>query len=236
MATGDQTDMLSRLRALLPRAWVPDRSPILDGFLSGPASALAHIASLIAYARLQTRIKTATDGWLDLIAFDFFGYKVRRSAGQNDDTFRTRIILEMFRERGNRAGLRQVLIDLTGRVPWIFEPTNPTDTGAYRTNTIGYGMPAGRYGSLNLPLQTFCIPLRPTGAGIPWIAGYGASQGGYGQASYAARASINQVTGTVKDSDIYTAIDGVKPAGSIIWTNIQTTMPFQFGGRLDNDF
>lgn len=130
MATGDQNDILQRLKGALPR-WFGDNTPILDALLQGLAWAGSFVYSLWAYAKLQTRIKTATDGWLDMIAADFFGSSLMRSANQSDASFRARIIINLIRERATRAGVIKVLQDLTGRTPIIFEPQRPLDTGAY---------------------------------------------------------------------------------------------------------
>lgn len=65
MATGDQADFVRRLKSVLPVQWFDDSNPILDAVLNGIASALSLVYQLYAYAVLQTRILTATDGWLD---------------------------------------------------------------------------------------------------------------------------------------------------------------------------
>ncbi|HHW4682388.1 MAG TPA: hypothetical protein ACQGQI_04225, partial [Xylella sp.] len=92
----------------------------------------------------------ATDGWLDIIATDFFGSSLRRKSGQSDASFRNRLLIHLFRERATRNGLVKVLTDLTGRTPVIFEPQRPLDTGSYGGPLIGYGQ-AGGYGSMRLP-------------------------------------------------------------------------------------
>lgn len=130
MATGDLNDFRSRIKATLPR-WFADLPPILDALLSGLAQAWVFVYSLYLYAQLQTRIKTATDGWLDLIAGDFFGTRILRRANQTDASFRAIIIANLFRERATRKALIQVLTDLTGRAPVLIEPQQPGDTGAY---------------------------------------------------------------------------------------------------------
>lgn len=218
MATGDQSDILQRLKGTLPR-WFGDNTTILDALLQGLAWAGSFTYSLWAYAKLQTRIKTATDGWLDMVAADFFGSSLLRAANQSDASFRARIIINLIRERATRASVVKVLQDLTGRTPIVFEPQRPADTGAYGGPLIGYGL-AGGYGSLLLPCQAFVTAFRPTGTGIPLVAGYGISTGGYGVASRAELASMDMVQGTVTDADIYAAVDSVKPAGTTLWTRI----------------
>ncbi|MGT2505661.1 hypothetical protein [Cupriavidus basilensis] len=225
MATGDQQDIYRRLRGYLP-PWFGDEanSPIVQGALQGLAYAGAYVYSLLSYARLQTRIKSATDGWLDMIAADFFGSMLLRAANQSDDSFRARILINLFRERATRAGLIRVLQDLTGRAPVVIEPTRPADTGAYGGPLLGYGY-AGAYGSMSMPFQAFVIAFRPAGTGIPNIAGYGASTGGYSTPSQASYASLPMIQGGVTDADIYAAIDSVKPAATIVWTSIVQNLP-----------
>ncbi|SOY56868.1 hypothetical protein [Cupriavidus taiwanensis] len=225
MAIGDQDDVYRRLRGYLP-PWFGDEAdtPIINGLLNGLAYAGAYVYGLLSYARLQTRIKTATDGWLDMIAADFFGDTLLRAANQSDDSFRARIILNLFRERATRLGLIRVLEDLTGRTPIVIEPTRPADTGAYGVPTSGYGY-AGAYGSLSMPFQAFVIAFRPAGTGIPNVAGYGISTGAYNTASQAEYASLSMIQGGVTDADIYAAIDSVKPVATIVWTSIVQSLP-----------
>lgn len=221
MATGDLNDFRSRIKATLPR-WFADSNPILDALLSGLAAAWAFVYTLYLYAQLQTRIKTATDGWLDLIAGDFFGTRIARKANQTDASFRAVIIANLFRERGTRAAVIQVLIDLTGRKPIVIEPQQPGDCGAYGGPTSGYGV-AGYYGSQLLPSQAFVIAYRPAGSGIPNIAGYGNSPAGYGVPSQGGMyASMSLIQGQVTDADIYAAIDSVKPVATALWTTIKS--------------
>jgi len=222
MSVGDQQDIYHRLRGYLPR-WFGDeaQSPILNALLQGLAYSGAYIYSLYAYAKLQTRILSATDGWLDMIAADFFGASLQRSANQSDASFRSRIRLNLFRERATRNGMVKALQDLTGRTPKIIEPTRPADTGAYGGPTIGYGV-AGAYGSLLMPYQCFVIAYRPAGTGIPNVAGYGISTGGYAQPSQADYASMSSIQGAVTDADIYAAIEATRPVATTVWVNISS--------------
>ncbi len=219
MATGDPNDCLNRLKAVLPNGWFKEPTPVLDAVLQGLAWALSLVYSLIAYTRLQTRISTATDVFLDLISGDFFGASLPRKSQEMDAPFRARILANLLRERGTRKGLINALVLLTGRTPKVFEPARPLDTGAYNTNTLGYGV-AGGYGSRALPSQAFVVAYRPSGSGIPYIAGYGSPEGAYGTPSQTEYASLSMVQGAVTDADIYAAIDAVKPAGSILWTQL----------------
>jgi len=224
MATGDQNDISGRIRALLPR-WFPTVTPILDGLLAGPASALAFAYSLLSYARLQTRRATVSGGFVDMLAWDFFGPRFQRKRNEPDATFNARIGSEVFRPRATRAALTRALVDLTGNAPAIFEPARPGDAGGYGMAGGGYGC-AGGYGSLLYPFQAFVTAYRPLGSGIPNVNGYGGGNGGYGVGAIE-WADPSLIIGAVADADIYAAVDSVKPAATIIWTQIQTPLSAQ---------
>lgn len=159
--TGDQADVHGRLKALIP-PWFGTQSPVLDGFLQGPAWALAQIYSLIAYAKLQTRIRTAIGGWLDLISADFYGTGLIRKAGQGDDAYRTLILAGLFRERNTRKAIHDVVLDLTGFAPIVREPLRDVN---YYGGPGGYSTGIG-YGSTSYPFQVFVEATRsqPGGA------------------------------------------------------------------------
>ena len=221
--TGDQQDMLARLRTVLPTRWFPDSAPVLDGLLSGLASAWCWAHQQLQYVKAQTRIATATDVWLDIIANDYFGNRLARRAGQSDGAFRSRIQRELFRERGTRGAIVAVLHDLTGRAPLVFEPARSTDTGGYGSLSgagggVGYGR-AGGWGSLTLPFQCFITAYRPVGSGIATVIWLGRPCGGYGRGAIE-YASLEMVQGQVTDADIYTAVAGVLPVAVIGWTRI----------------
>jgi hypothetical protein len=222
---GDAQDMLGRLRAVLPNRWFPDQAPILDAAIQGLAWGWAWAYGLLAYVRAQTRIATASDIWLDIVAEDFFGVSLARRTHESDDSLRGRIQLNLFRERATRAALSRVLVDLTGRSPIIFEPSRTTDTGGWggasaSVTGLGYGV-AGGWGSLQLPFQCFVTAFRPSGSGIANVAGWSAPVGGYGVGAiqYAAQAMIE---GQVPDSDIADAIAAVVPAASLAWMTISS--------------
>jgi hypothetical protein len=170
--------------------------------------------------RLQTRIATATDGFLDLIAFDFFGTKLPRRPNQTDASYRSNIQANLFPQRNTRAAIIGVLTKITGRVPQVFEPTRPADTGAYNNGSLAYGV-AGGYGSLAYPYQSFVTAFRPHGTGIPNIAGYGTPTGAYNTPSQAEYATAAFTAG-INDADIYAAIEGVRTGATIVWTRISS--------------
>lgn len=214
--TGDQADMVSRLKSTLPARWFPDSTPVLDGLLSGLAWSWSWLFAMLAYVRLQTRLATATDQSLDQIANDCLGSRLFRRGAEPDQAYRRRIGLELLRDRATRQALVGALTDLTGRAPVIFEPSRPADTGAWN-GPLGYGL-AGGWGSLLLPFQAFVTAYRAQGSGIANTAGYG-GPAGYGQGAFQ-YASLAMLTGQVTDADITTAIAGVMPTASIAWTRI----------------
>jgi hypothetical protein len=173
------------------------------------------------YMLAQTRLQTSSDGWLDLSAADYFGESgLPRLANETDPNYRTRIKINIIRERGTRAAITKILTDLTGRAPVIVEPTRPQDTGAYGF-AMGYGV-AGAYGSLLHTYQAFVKAYRPSGSGLPYLQGYGTSPGGYATPSRAAYANIGDMTTGVTDAAIYAAIASVLPAATIAWVAISS--------------
>ena len=235
MATGDQADMVGRLRATLPSRWFANtqtgaatNTPYLDGILNGLAWGWAWFFSLFAYANLQSRIATATDIFLDIIALDFFAGRTARKQGELDTPFSARIQREIIRPRATRASITRALTDLTGRVPVVFEPANATDTGGigFTGMTAGTGLGiglAGGVGSLALPFQGFVTAYRAVGGGIPGVMGVytgtGWAGGGIGVGAIEI-ASLSMSLGQITDADIYTAVASVLPAATICWTKI----------------
>lgn len=220
---GDTQDIFTRLKGMLPTRWFgtsSDSAPVLDALLTGLATTLSFIYALYAYAKLQTRILTATDGWLDIIAADFFGPAgLLRQPGQSDAAYRALIIANLFREKATRRAITIALTNLTGRAPTIIEPLRPADTMDYGISTAGYGF--SYYGSLQLPYQAFVVAYRPISfIGIANVAGYGVSTAGYSQPSQACYAPVANIASPISDATIFAAIDAVKPAATEVWTHI----------------
>lgn len=224
MATGDQNDMLARLQATLPAGWFSQASPVLDATLAGFASGWALLYTQQQYVALQTRIATATDVNLDMVAADYFGAWPVRALGENDQSFRARVQAELLAPRGTRAALLQNLTALTGKTPLIFEPANAADTGAYggradrKWQGLAYGQ-AGGWGSLALPFQCFVTAFRASAGGIANVAGYRMGAGGYGVGAIQ-YVTLDMVQSAVTDDDIIAEIATTIPTGSIAWSNI----------------
>lgn len=151
---GTQSDFLARIKSILPRWWGDDDTPVLDGVLSAPSWALAFIYQLIGYVRLQTRLATATDGFLDLFAADFFGTALPRNPGEIDSAYRARIKASLFPPKNTRAALVQAIVQLTGIAPTIVEPQNPGDTSAFGS-LLWLNVPSVVWSSRTMPSQCF---------------------------------------------------------------------------------
>jgi hypothetical protein len=231
VAIGDQGNVFTRLKSYLPPWFGSGLTPVLDALLQAPAWALSFVYQLYAYATLQTRIKSQTDGWLDLTSADFFGAALPRKANETDAAFDARILANLFVEKATRDGIEDALERLTGQTPIIFEPLRPLDTGAYGAPNWGYAE-AGGYGSLLMPYQCLVDAYRPVNqSGTPALAGYGSPNGGYGDASWLVWGDQTRLGGIVTDADIYAIVDATKPIGAIIWVQIHTAAAP--GGQLD---
>lgn len=207
-----------RLKQLIPAAWFGSTTPILDAVLTGIGSVLDGFLALTAYITLQMRIRTATDGFLDLMAGDYFGETLTRNANETDASFRARILSSLFAPTVTRAAILRQLYILTGRMATIFEPGCPADTGGYGV-ACGYGV-GGGYGSLAMPAQFFVYPKRPASSGIPYVGGYGSSVGAYSTPSQAEYANPSMATQNVSDAAIYALIARIKAAGCTAWVQI----------------
>lgn len=236
MATGDQADIVARMRAVLPAQWFPlpsasgvSTTPILDALLNGAAAPGAWLYALIQNVILQARISTATGVFLDGIAADYFGTNLQWHVAEGDPAFRARIKATLLLPLGTRAGIIAALQILTGRTPRIVEPWNTGDTGGYGASGsdawsgLAYGF-AGCYGSLLLPAQVFVTAYRPNGSGIAQVAGYygtgnhtGAGGYGVGAIEYGSAAMI---AGQVTDAAIYATVNTARAAGVTAWVAI----------------
>lgn len=168
------SDIVARLQRWLPKGWFPNSvGTRIFAMLTGFSAALSTVLGQITYVKLQTRVSTATDGFLDMISFDYFGTSLPRLSAEVDNVFRARILANLLRQRATRAGMISTLAALTGRTPRVFEPKRPMDTGSWGGNPFGgYGV-AGGY--TNAAIQTFQAQIVAyRGNGVPDAAIYAA--------------------------------------------------------------
>jgi hypothetical protein len=223
--TGDEGDMQTRLLAALPKGWFADEAPILSGLVSGVANVWAWLYTLLTYVRQQSRIATATDGWLDLIARDYGGPAWGRQTGETDAAFSARITRNLQSLAGTRAALIAAITGLTGRKPVVFEPAYPPDTGGLGTGWLGWNT-AGGWGNLSLPYQCFVTAYRPAGGGIANSGGWGSlpaatspnlGLGGWSTGSLQ-YGDDSLIEGQISDVQILATIANCMPAATIAWT------------------
>ena len=165
---GSTVDIVSRIRAVMPASWFPltapdatdSATPVLDGLLNGIGQAWSFCYGLTVFVSQQTRIATATGGFLDMIAADLFGDVIKRNLNETDPTFRSRIQANLLLPRATRDALSQTMLTLLGETPLIFEPSRAADTGGYGGGSSptaggggGYGSPGLAQGSGSMPFQ-----------------------------------------------------------------------------------
>jgi hypothetical protein len=131
--TGDEADVAARLKRMLP-PWFGQSGgtiPVIDAVFAGAAWALAFVYQLYSYAKLQTRLSTATDGWLDLAAEDFFGDQLPRKAGEADAAYSARIRAALLAPSNTTAAISGAVTSIVGATPRITEPWRPDQTGTW---------------------------------------------------------------------------------------------------------
>lgn len=226
--TGDQADIVARLKSILPSGWFPisgpnqtSPTPVLDGVLNGIANAGAWLYGLIAYARLQMRIQTSTGGWLDIAATDYFGTKVQRLDFESDAHYRIRILSGLPPVSSTRNAIASVVRKLTGYDPTFVELWVPGDCGAYGL-LGGYDLFGAYSGSL--PYQGF-VSIKRVYTGLPWVAGYDTPLAAYDKTGGGSMwADLSMAPGYVSDSQVFAAIRAVHAFGTVVWAKFQMTV------------
>jgi hypothetical protein len=225
--TGDLADFVFRLRTVLPKRWFSEHSPNLEAVLTSLATPWVWLYGLITYVITQTRLTTATDGWLELISNDYFGDRLGRKPNEADFSFRSRIQTALLQEAATRSAVSAGLENLTGTKPLIFEPANCMDAGSYGSLAEGPHMPstgtayalAGGWGSLELPLQFFVTATRPATPGLGVLAGYGTSNGAYGEGAIS-YVDLSLLPGHVSDADIQATLCSLLPVNAVAWLRL----------------
>ncbi len=212
--TGDKADIWSRIKGLLPFSWFQDATPVVDALMQAPAWALSTNYTQITYAALQQRIKTATDGWLDIVSADFFGTALPRIINETDGAFRARNLANLFVKGPTRANMIAVLTLITGRVPVIFEPSNPTDSGGFDAGGL-YWDANGGWGD-PMPYQSFVTAYRPIGGAVDLgeLDAFTFSWDSWGAWS-------DGIPTSLTDAAIIAAVEATKPLGTLVWLRIE---------------
>jgi hypothetical protein len=214
--TGDQNDIIARLQRWLPTGWFPaDTTTRIYSIISGFASVLAVIWMLLGYTKLQTRIATSTDGFLDLTSDDFFDGNLPRLNGETDAGFSLRIRNEILRNRLTRNAIDEQLFEITGKHPMITELQRPADVAVYGGYMSGYGVSC--YASRADTYAVFITTVQPPSFGIPNVAGYGTYLAGYGTPQFP-YCDPSMISGSgYTEADIYAALDRIRAAGITYW-------------------
>jgi hypothetical protein len=231
MAIGDQTNNLVRLKAALPGGWFKSNgdesgispTPILDAALSGFAGLAAWAYALLQYVKLQTRIATATDGWLDIVSLDFFGGSLPRLAGETDGAFRARIKANLFLPANTRAALLNAVETVTGFPARIIEPWQPNDTFVWGRSFWGVNTAAhpGQWANGNQRCQALFACALPLPGGLGGNPRFGWGNWFYGSNPALAVASGAWWTQSGAQNAgaqlVYAVINRVRPVGVSIF-------------------
>jgi len=148
-------------------------------------------------------------------------------SGAPDDAFRRVIRATILQERVTRAGMISAVTTLTSNAPFIFEPWNTFDTGAYtglpgtpQYGSMGYNVGQGGYGNMLLNDQVFMKVARGSGSGVPLVDGYGNVVAGYGTGVIEYVGPKSELWG-ITDAMIYQLISMTKPTGTTVWVAFQ---------------
>lgn len=120
--TGDQADFRQRLRLTLPTRWFADAAPVLDGILLGFAASWSSLYSFLQFVIGQSRVKTASDEFLDLAAQDFLSPQLPRRPNETDDVYRIRLLAALRRSGATRPAIVDAAA-AAGYTAQIFEPS-----------------------------------------------------------------------------------------------------------------
>ena len=99
------SDILLKLKSVLPINWFGDNSVNSDSVLMAPAHGVFSAYSLLQDIKAQTRLKTTTGGFLDFAAGDFYGDSFPRILGETDAYYYARIVASLFKEKATILGL-----------------------------------------------------------------------------------------------------------------------------------
>ncbi len=194
MALFDQTDFTGRLLRLLPAGWFPAAAPRLNAVLQGAASSLSAAFAMLQFVKAQMRVPTASGAFLDLISQGYFAGALPRLPYEQDAAFAKRIEYNLTAPRGTHDGMAQMLTQLTGNAPTIYQPNSVADgfclasiaqpdvagSGGGLVQASAYNAPYGGFGaagapacwgSLLMPCQVMIL-VSPPVTGLAVYSGY----------------------------------------------------------------
>nr|WP_294915966.1 hypothetical protein [uncultured Neokomagataea sp.] len=159
---GSVDDFSCRFRQLLPAGWFPDaptdgeleNAPILASLLKGFGYIFAGVWEQVQLLRKNSRLKTASGSFVDMISEDYFGRGgLPRKLKEKDKSYRQRIVKNIVAYRNTRSAIYSALLAETGQNPHIIEPMNAADCHALGSLSrpgcgggYGYGVTGLRYG------------------------------------------------------------------------------------------
>ncbi len=223
MAVGDVQDFVKRLKNVLPH-WFGEEYPLFEAKIYGIATVASFLYQLRGYAKLQTRISTATDEYLDLIAQDFFGDGLLRKPSETDAQYRRRILTSLFAERATRRGLFNALKLLTGNDPILYEPFNTRDCLCLNVpQTGGLNVGPGKLGTGSYPYNGWADVFIDAGSGMSGFGGlnqYASYLNTYGDGVKTYLGSPALIDDYITDQDIYNLVNITKVYGTIVWVRI----------------
>lgn len=222
MATGDADDILARLQRVIPPWFGTEaEAPVWTAFLAGAASALAGIYSFFGFAKAQTRVATATGGFLELAAGDVAGDGLPRFAGELDSAYSRRIRLEPLRDRCTVTAIKKAVFDITGIEPDVFEGFDLFNNGALGAPSLALGS-AGRWSSAGLPRCVFVAVTMHNNYGIPNRGGFDDGVGGLGVGNFSWADNSEIVGSGATQLDVIDAVERVRAAGTKVFVRFVT--------------
>lgn len=222
--TSTAEELTNEILRYIPLSWnsveARQRGGILYTILFMMGTILALMKNLIVSAKIQLRILTATGYNLDLISLDYFGgtppITLPRQLSETDESFRTRIIAELLRERGTVSGIIKALTALTGAAPIIYEPFNLQVVAAWFDNFNGMfsqGYPSFAFGSNSI--NQFNGPF----SGSNPNTGVGAM--GDLNSPYTFYVSVVNNPKSASTKAIVDLVNRIKPAGTVAVVNVR---------------
>lgn len=223
---GTVADFVARLRNRFPVGWAGSatKAPIFAALILGMATAHANFYALAQFAGQMIYVQSASGGWLDTWAYDFFGPYLLRNFGESGTSFLSRIKSLLFASTCTRDAVTGIVTKLTGVDPTLVEPWRGPDTFALGVDTFALGVAGeGRLGSTDMPFQAFLfIPSVASNVGgmaldVNGMALDVSSSGNY---------LNDNASGLTSQKDVMNAVNLVRPIGVTVWADFTNSKTF----------